>query len=682
MSDFIYNNRGFFISYGWLNNNQYYKINRKTIEKWSERLLSYTISCNGRSYVLYSSIPGSTRKHLPSLDELKKIKLCQEREERSDQLYQSILSAMQHAYGYNFPQYRKVYEGIVPDGKVTEYARNHAVWKYFLDTFYSEPGLISPVKEGHKAYNVIYPGRLGLSRFKVCIGIALKEGIERILVKRTGQGRKKEFTEVYEYWAMQLTSSGKAYSSSAIHRMICEMCEESGRKKPSLDTIKRFVKKWKPFVAENRYGMDKERFKNMGYVSIIPAENANDQWQIDGWKIPFYAKVGKDNYCKLYLIWVLDAHSRRIVGYKIANSENTESILDSIEDAVRKTGALPFEIVSDNHSFHQTAVSESFKSELDKLGVHWTVSENPRYKALVERSFGVFAETICKEQYGYIGQGIKTKNPDGRTSQELFDQYTSGNGWLDIDQIKAIIVYCVDQFNRRVDKQGKTPIIRYEESAKPNEIRFDNIEMNANFYRLFTRDMKILSVRNNQIKITRAGVEYEFQLTSELAYQWNNKEVRVRYIDLTDSVYIYDPETDEALSVVNRKRKAHGAKANQTEEDVVIMSITKAVNKGVYNKKKDVLSQLQDKVLRSDPEAAELMNQRKIPKNVIDDIRGNNTLIEDFERNGGNIKYVLDLPVRDETIKIDPTKVEQKKKKKAESPFLTGETIDLSRFDY
>ena len=208
------------------------------------------------------------------------------------------------------------------------------------------------------------------------------------------------------------------------------------------------------------------------------------------------------------------------------------------------------------------------------------------------------------------------------------------------DQIKAIIVYCVDQFNRRVDKQGKTPIIRYEESAKPNEIRFDNIEMNANFYRLFTRDMKILSVRNNQIKITRAGVEYEFQLTSELAYQWNNKEVRVRYIDLTDSVYIYDPETDEALSVVNRKRKAHGAKANQTEEDVVIMSITKAVNKGVHNKKKDVLSQLQDKVLRSDPEAAELMNQRKIPKNVIDDIRGNNTLIEDFERNGGNIKYV------------------------------------------
>lgn len=679
MSDFINKENGLYISYEWIVSKG---INRKSVENWTLRCKT-TMSYNNRSYILYSSIPESTRKHLPSLNELKKIKLRQEREERSEQLYQSILSAMQHAYGYNFPQYRKVYEGIVPDGKVTEYARNHAVWKYFLDTFYSEPGIISPVKEACKAYNVLYPGKLGLSRFKVCIGIALKDGIERILVKRSGQGRKKQFTEVYEYWAMQLASSGKAYSRVTIHRMICDMCDELDRPKPSLDTVKRMVNKWIPIISENRYGKDNERFKRMGYVSIIPAENANDQWQIDGWKIPFYAKVGKDNYCKLYLIWVLDAHSRRIVGYKIANSENTESILDSIEDAVRKTGALPFEIVSDNHSFHQTAISETFKSELDKLGIHWTVTENPRYKALVERSFGVFAETICKEQYGYIGQGIKTKNPDGRTSQELFDQYTSGNGWLDIDQIKAIIVYCVDQFNRRVDKQGKTSITRYEESAKPNEICFDHIEVNANLYRLFTRDMKTISVRNNQIKITRAGVEYEYQLTSELAHQWNNKEVRVRYIDLSDCVYIYNPETDDALGIVNRKRKAHGAKANKTEEDAVTMSITKAVNEGVRNRNKEAISQLYANVLRTDPDAAELMNQRKMPKNVIDAVRGDISLIIDFERNGGDIQRVADLPVRDETVKIEPTKAEREKKRKAEMPFHSTKPLNLSeKLDY
>lgn len=678
MSDFIISKDGLYISYKWLIHKG---INRKTIENWKQCCSANIVSKSNHAYVLYSSIPEPSRLQLPTVEELKQLKVQQEREERSELLYQSILSAMRHAYEFNFPQYRKLYEGIVLDGKVTEYARNHAVWKYFLDTFYSEPGTISPVKEGWKAYNELYPGKIGYSRFKVCVGIALKEGIQRVLVRRSGQGRKKVFTQVYEYWVMQLASSGKAYSRAGIQRMICDMCNELGYKTPSYDTVQNMVNKWIPIISESRYGKDKDRFKNMGYVSIIPAENANDQWQVDGWKIPFYAKVGKDKFCKLCLFWVLDAHSRRVVGYKIAETENTETILDGIEDAVRKTGALPFEIVSDNHSFNQTAIAETFKVELEKLGVQWTVTENPRYKALVERSFGVFAETICKEQYGYIGQGIKTKNPDGRTSQELFDQYTSGNGWLDINQIKAIIVYCVDQFNKRADKQGKNPISRYEESAKPNEIRFDNIEMNANFYRLFTRDMKTLKVRNNQLKITRAGNEYEYQLTSELAHQWNNKEVRIRYIDLLDSIYIYNPETDEALGTVNRKRKAHGAKANQTDDDAVTMSITKAVNEGVRNRNRETISQLYEEVMRVDPEAAELLNQRKYSKNIIEDIRNSNELRTDFERNGGDIQRVPDLPIRNEFVKIEYTEKDKKKKKKAETPFHAEKEIDLSRFD-
>lgn len=52
-----------------------------------------------------------------------------------------------------------------------------------------------------------------------------------------------------------------------------------------------------PVVQENRYGKDKTRFEKMGYVSIIKAKHANTQWQIDGWRLPFYVK----GYETLYL---------------------------------------------------------------------------------------------------------------------------------------------------------------------------------------------------------------------------------------------------------------------------------------------------------------------------------------------------------------------------------------------
>lgn len=650
-------------------------IKRKAIEHWTERGQACFIKQSGKVAILYSSIPEPTRKKLPPLEELKRLKTKQAREEESELIYRDILEHMQCAYTYGFTQFRQIYidMGFSLD-KVTEYARKHAVWQYFIDAFYSEPGLISPLKEGVRAYNELYPGQIKYNRFCGLIKKALDEGIPSVVIKKKPSGRPKEFNEVYEYWVMQLASSGKAYSRADIHREICAMCEELGPqyKKPGISTVKRFYDKWKPAIQESRYGKDKTRFEKMGYVSIIKARHANTQWQVDGWRLPFYVK----GYETLCLFWVIDAHSGRVVGYKIAETENTETILDGLENAVRNTGALPFEIVSDNHSFNQTKIAENFKAELDSMGCTWTVTENPRYKAIVERSFKTLAALYIKKQYGYIGEGIKTKNPDGRTSQELFDKYTSGNGWLTFDQVVAIAVYCVHEYNNRMDKNGKTPIMRYEESEKPGEIRLENMETNPHFYNLFTRDMNIMSVRKGQVKFTRAGAEYEYQLSSRLAQEWNDKEVRVRYVNPMDGIYIYTPDTDEALGYVPLKPKAHGAKFDQTEKDVEIMSKTKSINKSVQNRNKEKLLNLQGNTLNIDPKAVELVNQRNTPKNVIEELRKNSALANEFERNGGRIQCTPDIPVLCESISIV-----SENKKEVESPFLTEGKFDLSRFE-
>lgn len=582
---------------------------------------------------------------------------------------------MQDAYTYGFVSFRQIYidMGFSMD-KSTEYARKHAVWHYFINAFYSEPGLISPLKEGVKAYSVLYPGQLKYNRFSVLIRKALDEGIPSIVIKKRPTGRHKEFNEEYEYWVMQLASSGKAHSKAEIHREVCDMCEEMGPEymKPGISTIKRIYAKWERAIQENRYGKDKIRFEKMGYVSIIKAQNANSQWQIDGWRLPFYVK----GYETLCLFWVIDAYSGRVVGYKIAGTENTETILDGLENAVRSTGVVPFEIVSDNHSFNQTKIAGNFKAELERIGCTWTVTENPRYKSIVERSFKTISTLYMKKMYGYIGEGVKTKNPDGRTSQELFDKYTSGNGWLTFEQVVAITVYCVNEYNNRTDKNGKSPMMKYEESAKPGEIRLGNLETNPHFYNLFTRDMSSMLVRRGQIKITRAGVEYEYQLSSRLAQEWNDRKVRVRYVSPIDGIYIYNPDTDEPLGYVPLKPKAHGAKFDQTEEDVKIMSKTKSINKSVQNKNREKLLELQGLALNIDPKAVELVNQRNTPKNVIEDMRKNSALALEFERNGGRLQYTPDIPAVCESVTIV-----SERKREADSPFMTEGKIDLSRFE-
>ncbi|NDV83088.1 DDE-type integrase/transposase/recombinase [Bacteroides sp. 51] len=673
MNNFISNKEGFFVSYCFLEKTG---ISRKTIENWNIRG-SKVVKNKEYSYILYYSIPEPTRKKLPTLEELKKLKLKQDREEKSQMLFERILNNMQTAYECKFPQYREIYKELgCSDIQATKYARLHAVWQYFIDTYYSEPGLISPLKEGTKAYNIVNPGRdIQERRFLEILRNAQKYGIPSVVIGKPKHGRKKEFTEMYKYWVMQLASSGKAYSQAYIHREIEEMCAELNCKVPSIRTIGNIFNEIKAIVAEGRYGKDKTLYDKMAYVSILRAENANDQHQIDAWRVPFLVK----GYESVYLFYVLDACSSKIVGYQIAETENTETILDGLEDAVRKTGALPYEIVSDNHSFNQTKIAEEFKKQLDQLGCTWTVSSNPRYKSLIERSFRTFGEQYCKEHYGYIGSGIKSKGKDARTSQELFDSYTSANGWLSIDQIKAILVYCVEEFNKRTDKHGLTPNERYENSQRPNEIRLDNLDVNPDFYRLFTRDMQNMLIRKQQISIVRSGVTYEYLLNSELASVWNDKQVRVRYINLNEGIYIYNPETDEALGFVHKKRQAHGALANQTDEDTKTMSIVNSVNKAVKNKHKEAQRELAEKAYRIDERAAELVNQRLVPKNVVEEIKRSTLLSNEFRRNGGDMMTVSDIPQRSEANTAKPE--DKERIKKAESPFHVTEkvTIDLNK---
>ena len=480
-----------------------------------------------------------------------------------------------------------------------------------------------------------------------------------------------QYDGIYTYWIAELLRSGKKYSRVYIHKVVCELARENGRKEPSLSTVKNRINELMPLIEANRYGADEFNYKKLPYTSMERATESNLQWQIDGWDLPFYM----EGFGRLTLFWVADAHSGKIVGYKIAPSESTETILQGIENAVENTGVLPLEIVSDNHSFNKTAEAEYFKTTLEEnTGTRWTVSSNPRYKSLVERSFKTFSEQHCKEMPGYIGEGVRTKNPDGRTSQELLDQYQKAGNWLTAEQITMIAVKCITDYNEAKGKDGMTRNERYEAGLTQNAVKVDLISR----LQLFTRTAKY-KVDRGQINIVREGVKYEFQLRASLFNELNGKEVHVRRTNF-DEIYLFDIKTDRYIATVPRKQKIHGAIADQTDEDKEMLFKHKGRLSGIKAGNRNVFKGLAKEAYSIDKDAAYSINPKLNDKDLIKKFEQNGELRRQLERQGVQLENVTSFPKVKEVKCYDPAEADRKAAKRRESPFLATEK-EIREFD-
>lgn len=430
MDDLVIYRQELYLSFSWLRKNG---ISKGCIKNWTNRGIGKIYKKEKKTYICYDTIPYRTLEKLPRKEDIVK--------EVSNKETNLLYIRMERAYNKGFAPYQDKYKSIGIIGeKVVKYARHHAVWAEILAIREEYKQTRFPLRKVWEAYKRLCPDGYAYNRMNSCINTCLKDGIERLLVHQYCPDPTYQYDAIYTYWIAELLRSGKKYSRVYIHKVVCELARENGRKEPSLSTVKNRINELMPLIEANRYGADEYNYKKLPYTSMQRATESNLQWQIDGWDLPFYM----EGFGRLTLFWIADAYSGKIVGYKIAPSESTETILQGIENAVENTGVLPLEIVSDNHSFNKTAEAEYFKTALEKnAGTRWTVSSNPRYKSLVERSFKTFGEQHCKEMPGYIGEGVRTKNPDGRTSQELLDQYQKAGNWLTAEQITMIAVKCI-----------------------------------------------------------------------------------------------------------------------------------------------------------------------------------------------------------------------------------------------
>lgn len=660
--------RELYIHYEWLTKQG---ISIKTINHWVERNQSIVQKVDGRAFVLYDSIPAPTRAKLPSKEAIIREQERLKDESSVNEFYERLLVAQKNEY----PTYREVYQkyGLSPD-KVLDYSQKHAVFEEILTIRdeHKEEKMRFPLRHVWQAFCRIYPGWYVYEALCLAIRISINEGIERLLIKKYVPAVTK-FDARYEKMILDCMSSMKRYTQPKIHKKICKACDMRGWEKPSLSWTKQACRRLEAIVYTVRDGSEDFFYKRKPYMGLLPAQNANSQWQIDGWRLPFYMK----DFETLSLFWVIDACTGKVVGSYIDSSENTETILKGLENAVESTGVLPFEIVSDNHSFNQTKEAEHLKNALSTIGVNWTVSMNPRRKSKVERSFRTFGDDFCKEEYGYVGQGIKSKMKNGRSAQAMIDKAIKNP--LTKEQIILIAGRCIEEYNSTKRKDGKSPNERYEEAVNDTNRKKKSFKVTElDRISLFVRRSEA-TIRRGQVVIERGGTKYEFVLTAKQFNKLNNKKVGIRYATF-DEIYLFDLEKDTYIDTIHRKKYAHSALADQTEEDKILMFKHKGRLNGIDNEVKKAQEDIHRRAMAIDPEAAYVMNPLLTPKADFNDYLRNGNLAGFAERHGIRPQDVPNIPVYCEKNSIEPE--DKAKKKKAESPFLTKGTIDLSRFDY
>lgn len=377
----------------------------------------------------------------------------------------------------------------------------------------------------------------------------------------------------------------------------------------------------------------------MPYTNIIGATYADDQYQIDGYNLPFFCRIfdetGKSRIDRLVLVAVKDAHSGKIIGYSIDESEDRFSLYEAIQDAFSNNGGyLPCEVVTDNHSYNLTEMVENFKHNADLLGMVWTVDSNPQRKAKVERGFKMLAENHLKNSYGYLGQGILTKLKNGRVSQEMVERYYSKQV-MSVEEVKLVVASAILEFND-TPYEGETlsPNQLYAECNKPHRIELDMFDR----VKLFT-PCKEYKVIRGQITIEHKGNTYEYQLNAQQMHKYNNKKVTVRYEDF-DTIYLFDKKTERAIGAIKQKQGIHGAIANQTEADIDALNRVEGRRKGYLAAARKELEDLRDRAEAIRPGISHMVESYMMPKNIKKELENNVMLQQQAERMGINTNAI------------------------------------------
>lgn len=624
----------------------------KTIEYWNGIEDVCKLNIDSEIFFLYKSIPFRTRKKLPSPDKI----ISQETKKST----QSRVSELLHnAYYFNHATFKSFYEkeSSFTTSQVTKFAQLHSVFQTIIDLKKSENFRHLTIL--HEVFNEFFPGKYKTKQaFSQAILKAQVDGIISVAMDKRTFGNndrtKRKISPAIDYAISSLVACNGKLTNAVMLEKANKYFEENGLGHYSLSWMKKQRREWlkNPEIYKARYGQTEVQ-KILPYASLKNANYTHVQWQVDGFTLPFW----EDKFHRSILVFVIDNCSKKIIGYAIGNTENSDVIKSAIRKAVYNTGVLPYELVMDNHSFTKTQAAFNFESLIKKVGGILTKTSNPRQKVIVERYIQNL-NSLFKAYSGYLGQSIRSKSIEAFASDELKTEYAKN--FKSKNEVVSITSAVIEKYNDK-PQRGKSPNTVYLENQHPSPIKLNQ------FHRGELLPCQVVKkIDRGQINIMRGVEKYEYSLPAELYQQWNNQHVVVLHDNLQDGIYLYDKVEGEGIAFLKLKEKINNAKALQTPKDIKGLYKNKGKLKGIESHARKELEHIRDKALNIDPEAYEKVSRLTTPKNVIKELQESSDARYAAEENGAILNQL------DNNIEKSVLPISLRPKKKNTNPFSSG----------
>ena len=351
-----------------------------------------------------------------------------------------------------------------------------------------------------------------------------------IKLPRTGNTNSVVFDDPeLKSWAMQMRQMPQNYSNDFIIRKITEMCELTGKKIPSRRWFGQniFELPATKFLTSKRFGSSRKSHIHNSYIPFKNALYAGDCWQIDATRVNITShtvevldeKTGKKNKVEKFLmaVAVRDVHSGDILGYSFSHSENHLVYADAMKMAVKNTGYLPYEIVTDRFPGHNTPQMEDLFARMESLGVHIEFAHSANKKAGVERFFRTLQSVFMMQSDYYYGEGIMSRSLSAFRSPEYIAQIKKESKKAGFDMCKAVeestniiesfrsTLY--SKYSRKHSKVNRSPRQLHEDSEKPHVMEVTQSQVSMLFG---LKKPKIKIQNNGQIVTEILGVKMHY----------------------------------------------------------------------------------------------------------------------------------------------------------------------------
>lgn len=203
------------------------------------------------------------------------------------------------------------------------------------------------------------------------------------------------------------------------------------------------------------------------------ASFANAKWVIDGTPWHRYYQHDGYQYHRLNVFVVLDAHSWKVCGFYVGESENSDQVITALRVACLHTGFMPWEIQSDNSKAIQAVRTKWVTNQLAKYNIPTEVG-NARAK-IIEPFFAHFNDRIGKFRPGFSG------NPFSRTGAVNMDHLMAVRNQGGLPSREQALREMIEDFSlwNRHEFNGAIPEEKYAAS----------VEASASMQRRFTQEL-------------------------------------------------------------------------------------------------------------------------------------------------------------------------------------------------